>query len=203
MDNNNEVDILAITISTLFGAYGKESQIERMEIYYKALFSFNPNLVQNACRKYLYNCTFLPTIAEILSEIKNLEIELNPKNRIKPWDEVLFEITTAIKNFSTTQRITWSTPEIAQAVRTFGFSNLCCASETSYSYGIEMIRKNYISICTRTQNDIQNKGILGTTGGNILGIPLRSLEESTKSNSYTLISDLIENSIIEKKGDGK
>ena len=199
MDNNNEVDILAITLSTLFGAYGKECQIERMEIYYKALFNFNPNLVQNACRKCLYNCNFLPSISEILSEMKNLEIELNPKNRIKPWDEVLHEITTAVKNFSTTQKVTWSTPEIAQAVRTFGFSNLCYASENSYSYGIEMIRKNYIAICTRTQNDIQNKGILGTTGGNILGIPLRPLEESTKSNSYTLISNLINDSISQKK----
>lgn len=203
MNTNNELDILAISLSTLFGAYGKEEQIERLKIYYRALIDLDPTMVQNACKKCLFNCTFLPTIAEIIKEVKDLETEAHPENKIKSWDEAILEISNAVSNASSTKTIEWSTPEIAQAVRMYGFSNLCYASENSYSYGIEMIRKNYIAICSRTQNDIQNKGILGTTGGNILGIPLRPLEESTKSNSYTLISDLISDSLTEKKGDRK
>lgn len=194
MDNDNidKVDILAIALSTLFGAYGKEKEIERMQIYYRALMELDSNIVHNACRKCLCNCTFLPSIAEIIKEVRSLEFEMHPENKIKSWDEVLYEITKAIENASPTQTIEWSTPEIAQAVRSYGFSNLCYGSDSSHSYGLELIRKNYIAICTRIHNNIQNKGFLGHKGGNILGIPnLSHSSISYDSNNTIIVSDMI------------
>lgn len=200
MSENNEFDILAISLSTLFGAYGKEEQIERLKIYYRALIDLDPNIVQIACQKCLYNCIFLPSIAEIIKEVKNLELEVHPENKIKSWDEAILEISNAVCSASSIKTIEWSTPEIEQAVRMYGFANLCFSTESSYSYGIEAIRKNYIAICTRIQNDTQNKGFLGTAGGNILGIPQHTLEKFKKSNTYTLLPNLINNALSEKKG---
>lgn len=200
MDENNEFDILAISLSTLFGAYGKEEQIERQKIYYRALIDLDPIMVQNACQKCLFNCTFLPTIAEIVKEVKDLETEAHPENKFKSWDEAILEITNAVRNTHPTKTIEWSTPEIAQAVRMYGFSNLCLATESSYSYGLETIRKNYIAICYRNQNSSQNKGILGIANGNILGITNRKPPEiSYEPIKPALIADVIKETFGEKK----
>lgn len=200
MNTNNELDILAISLSTLFGAYGKEEQIERLKIYYRALIDLDPTMVQNACKKCLFNCTFLPTIAEIIKEVKDLETEVHPENKIKSWDEAVLEITNAVSNAYPTKTIEWSTPEIALAVRLYGFSNLCLATESSYSYGLETIRKNYIAICYKIQNSAQNKGILGIKSGNILGIPNRKLlDVNYEPSKPTIIADVIKETFGEKK----
>lgn len=192
MEQPEDIDILALSLSTLFGAYGKEDQINRLEIYYKALYDLDPYLINNACKKCLYNCTFLPSIAEIINAAKNIELELHPENKIKTWDEALLEISNAIRNITPTQTVKWSTPEIAQAVRMFGFENLYYSSESSYSYAIESIRKNYISITNRIENATQNKGILSMSDGNILGIPNRTTTQvCCTSDNTILLSDII------------
>lgn len=200
MKLSDDTDILAITLCTLFGAYGKEDQSERLEIYYRALFEFDANMVHLACQKCLYTSIFLPSIAEIINEIKNIELARHPENRLKSWDEAVAEIIANIKKASPTITITWSTEEISQAVKTYGFSNLCNCSDASFSFALEFIKKNYISICERIKSDTLDRGLLKMEGGNILGIPNHKLHKiNYNSNAPILTSDIIEKINLNRK----
>lgn len=192
MQSNDNEDLLAIALCTLFAAYGKTDQEERLEVYYRALYKFNADLIHLSCQKCLYNSIYLPSIADIIKEAQSLELDMHPENKIKSWEEALSEITNAVHKSNTTQPIQWSTPEIAKAVRLYGFQNLCLSSSTSYSFAIESIHKNYINICHKLKNNLQNRAILGMEDGNLLGIPMnRQLQNHSLNKSYELSLEVL------------
>lgn len=184
-----ENNILASAISTLFGAYGKANDHDRQAIYFKALSGLDPNTVMLACQKTIYNNKFLPSISEIFENVKSIVYYQNPQYRPKDWDEVLIEITQAVKQ-SPFEKFTWSSKDIERAVKSYGLDNLRYGEVSSYSYGLEVIRKNYLIICSRKYNNLQNAGIINGSNDDILGIEQKTLQ-ITSSNGYYLLQDLI------------
>ena len=166
-------------LATLFGAFGKAKETDQITIYTKVLDGkVPPALLEKAVTRAIYECRFLPSVAEILALAESLNAEVNPSVRVAAWDEAWGEIERKMHSTGWGQDPEWSTPEIAEAMKSFGgLATLQLAPEGTLATNRAQIKKIYESVCSRTRDRAHNQFILGQNPAGILGIAKPIIKE--------------------------
>lgn len=158
ISQDNSIEI-AKHIAILFGAYGQGNDIDRQSIYVADLADFSAELIGLATQKLRYESTFLPSISEIVKACKSL-VATNHNKSLPAWDEAQREITRELQNAGIYKKPSFSRPEIAQVVHTYGWLNICMANADNMGTVWAQLRKLYETISQR-KNDVQvNKYVL-------------------------------------------
>lgn len=159
MDKKQNRSEIIKQMAVLFGAYGQAADIDRQKIYVADLSDFPAELIGAACKKLRYEAKFLPTISEIVEAAKNLTAASTGK-RLPSWLEAQREIEAQIRAAGTYKSPTFSCKEIEQAVRAYGWLNICLASDKMMPTIWSQLKKNYEQYCWRKQQDATNSYVL-------------------------------------------
>ncbi len=159
MDKKQNRSEIIKQMAVLFGAYGQAADIDRQKIYVADLSDFPAELIGAACKKLRYEAKFLPTISEIVEAAKSLTATSTGK-RLPSWLEAQREIEAQIRAAGTYKSPTFSCKEIEQAVRAYGWLNICLASDRMMPTIWAQLRKNYEQYCQRKQQDAVNSYVL-------------------------------------------
>lgn len=139
-------------IATLFGAFGQSNDANRQVIYVESLKDMSVELLEKACRKLLLEKKFVPSIAEIVEAGRSLAGELNENLRVKSWPEAWAEIEKAMFATPWGKVPEFSTPEIAEAVFSYGWETLQTSLESDMPTVRAQIRRIYDDVCARGVN---------------------------------------------------
>lgn len=159
MDKKQNRSEIIKQMAVLFGAYGQAADIDRQKIYVADLSDFPAELIGAACKKLRYEAKFLPTISEIVEAAKSLTATSTGK-RLPSWLEAQREIEAQIRAAGTYKSPTFSCKEIEQAVRAYGWLNICLASDRMMPTIWSQLKKNYEQYCWRKQQDATNSYVL-------------------------------------------
>ena len=159
MDKKQNRSEIIKQMAVLFGAYGQAADIDRQKIYVADLSDFPAELIGAACKKLRYEAKFLPTISEIVEAAKSLTATSTGK-RLPLWLEAQREIEAQIRAAGTYKSPTFSCKEIEQAVRAYGWLNICLASDRMMPTIWSQLKKNYEQYCWRKQQDATNSYVL-------------------------------------------
>lgn len=158
---NNEAEMRIRIIATLFGAYGQAVDGQRPSIYVKMLKDIPVNVLERACQKIILENKFLPSIAEVVEASRSLVGTADDDSRIREWDEAWAEIERAMQATPWGQYPTFSRPEIAQAVASFGWHDLQMTLAEDMPTVRAQVRRMYEDVCKRTKERGSNEYILG------------------------------------------
>lgn len=159
MDKKQNRSEIIKQMAVLFGAYGQAADIDRQKIYVADLSDFPAELIGAACKKLRYEAKFLPTISEIVEAAKSLTATSTGKS-LPSWLEAQREIEEQIRAAGTYKSPTFSCKEIEQAVRAYGWLNICLASDRMMPTIWSQLKKNYEQYCWRKQQDAINSYVL-------------------------------------------
>lgn len=149
----------------LFAAYGQARDGERLAVYCEALKEFPVPILKKACKKLMMEQRFLPAIAEIVEAGRSLIGEIQPGVRMKTWSEAYAEIQQTVHDVFVYGKPEWSTPEIAAAVNTFGYKDLCCLPADEVRTASAQLRRFYEDACRRSRERQINTYVLATGNG--------------------------------------
>lgn len=166
LGNNAEACIRII--ATLFGAYGQAVDGQRPSIYVKMLKDIPVNVLERACQKIILENKFLPSIAEVVEASRSLVGTADDDSRIREWDEAWAEIERAMQATPWGQYPTFSRPEIAQAVASFGWHDLQLTLAEDMPTVRAQVRRMYEDVCRRTKERGSNEYILGKSKTGLL-----------------------------------
>ncbi|MGM9519549.1 MAG: hypothetical protein ACI3WS_02630 [Phascolarctobacterium sp.] len=155
-DNARRIKIIA----TLFGAFGQSSDANRQVIYVESLKDIQVELLEKACRKLLLEKKFVPSIAEIVEASRSLAGEVDENLRVKSWPEAWAEIEKAMFATPWGKLPTFSTPEIAEAVFSYGWNTLQASAEADMPIVRAQVRRIYEDVCARGVNMANNAYVI-------------------------------------------
>lgn len=166
------------SLTLLFGAYGRANDAQQISIYSEMLSDIPPMLLQMAIKKSIRECKFLPSIAEILEQCELLNGAVHEDARAKDWDEAWAEIQKAMQATPWGKTPQFSTPEIAQAVNSFGWLSLQTSLAEDMPTVRAQMRRFYEEACSRAKKQAKSDYALGRNPAGILGIPRRLQRQS-------------------------
>ena len=159
----------------MFTCFGQGSDAERIVAYVNLLADVPLEVLKKACKKAVYECKFLPSIAEIVESGRSMVSE-QTGNRVKTWAEAQKEIQRGItmtwyhgclgepvsdEMYGKPCEPKWSTPEIKMAVDSYGLDNINRVSESDMPIVWSQLRKAYEQACNRNHEVSINNYILG------------------------------------------
>ena len=156
MQNNEQIE-RARTIGALFGAFGQGADETRIAIYVRMLKDIPVDVLKVTAEKVMMESKFLPTIAELVEATRSLVAEAEPSTRVKTWAEAWSEIEKAMYRTPWGRIPTFSTPEIAEAVFSFGWNTLHTAEAREMPTIRAQIRRMYEDICARRKEQANNR----------------------------------------------
>lgn len=159
MDKKQNCIEIAQHMAVLFGAYGQSGDIDRQKIYVADLADFPAELVGAACKKLRLESHFLPTISEIVEAARSLTAT-NTGKRTPTWLEAQREIEKQLNIAGNYRKPEFSCKEIEQAVKAYGWLNLCMANHSSISNAWHQIGKLYEQACKCQREEATNRYIL-------------------------------------------
>lgn len=148
-------------ISILFGSFGQGDDAERMAIYTEMLADIPADVLDKVCKKAMYECKYLPSIAELLQSANNLMGEMAGSG-VLSWDEAWKEIEKEMHNTFVYGKPKFSRPEIEKAVNAFGWQELCEVTIKELPIVRAQLRDMYNSVCENSKKSKINAYVLGT-----------------------------------------
>ena len=158
---NNKTQILA----TMFTAYGQASDERRIATYSLVLRDFPDDLLMKACHKLILEKIFLPAPAEIVQACRSLIGSIDDSKRERTWAEAWEEIMDQVHRCGMYDRPKWSTPEIASAVKSYGYTDLCSLQKDELQTASAQCRRFYEEACSRKNETKINKFVLKEISG--------------------------------------
>lgn len=156
MQNKQELEQRVKIIATMFGAFGQGGDGNRIAIYAKMLKDIPVNVLKVTAEKVMMESKFLPTIAELVEATRSLMAEAEPDTRVKTWAEAWNEIERAMYRTPWGRTPVFSTPEISEAVFSFGWTTLHTAEAREMPTIRAQIRRMYEDICARRKEKANN-----------------------------------------------
>ena len=162
-------------MTTLFIAYGKQNETERIALYCKAFNDVPTDILQKIVEKVINDCEFLPSVARMREAGRSLIGSVDETQRVKPWVEVQKEIQKGIARtwyhgclgedvpdelYGKSCDPKWSTPEVKEAVDSYGFENLGKVLESDMPIVWSQLRKAYEQACERKKDNETNTLVL-------------------------------------------
>ena len=148
------------SITMLFTAYGQSGEAERMEMYVQMLSDIPADVLDKVCRKAMFECKFLPSIAELVESANNLIGEAMDEF-ILPWDMAWKEIEREMHDTFVYGTPHFSTPEIEKAVNSFGWQELCEVTTKELPIVRAQLRDMYLSACEQSKKSKINQYVMG------------------------------------------
>lgn len=144
-------------LTVLFGMFGQAGDDNRIDLYLQFTRDLPTEVLDKAVKKVITECKFLPTVAEIIDAARGLVAEAEPSTRVKTWAEAWSEIEKAMYRTPWGRTPTFSTPEIAEAVYSFGWNTLHTAEAREMPTIRAQIRRMYEDICARRKEQANNR----------------------------------------------
>ena len=144
-------------LTVLFGMFGQGGDDNRIDLYLQFTQDLPTEVLDKAVKKVITECKFLPTVAEIIEAARGLVAEAEPDTRVKTWAEAWGEIEKAMYRTPWGRTPTFSTPEIAEAVYSFGWNTLHTAEAREMPTIRAQIRRMYEDICARRKEQANNR----------------------------------------------
>lgn len=150
-------------IAEMFTVFGQSSDAERIALYTKHLEEVPENLLRMACNKAVEQRKFIPSVAEILDDVRSLMGAADPSLHVLPfamaWEEILQQIQDTYFDW---EKPTFSRPEIKQLVDAVGGLRELRMMQTSEVPIIRaQMRKIYDEICMEAREAQINNHVLG------------------------------------------
>jgi len=165
--NNKTTQILA----TMFAAYDKADNDKQLAAYAMMLKDIPVQVLMKACHKLMLESKFLPAISEVIQACRIITGEINPEARERTWAEAWEEIMEQVRICGTYDRPKWSTPEIAQAVKSYGYSDLCRLDRCDLQTASAQCRRFYEDACNRKHDKQINAFVLkNISGSELIGL---------------------------------
>lgn len=143
-------------LTVLFGMFGQAGDDNRIDLYLQFTQDLPTEVLDKAVKKVVTECKFLPTVAEIIEAARGLVAEAEPETRVKTWAEAWGEIERAMYRTPWGRTPTFSTPEIAEAVFSFGWTTLHQALASEMPTIRAQIRRIYEDVCARRKEKANN-----------------------------------------------
>lgn len=148
-------------IASMFACYGQGADGVRIATYVSVLGDLPTDILSKVCKKMILTTKFLPSVAEIVSASRSLMGTMDESSRLKTWDEAWQEIQTQINEAFIYEKPKFSRPEIEQAVKRYGWADLCNTPSKDWNTAHAQLREIYKTICARSQEESINKFVLG------------------------------------------
>jgi len=152
-------------LATMFAAYGQAGDEKRLAAYTMTLRDIPEELLMRSCHKLMLELKFLPSIAEIIEAGRSLVGSVDDKRRERTWAEAWQEIMDQVSSCGMYERPKWSTPEIAQAVKSYGYSDLCRLDRSDLQTASAQCRRFYEDACRHKNETAVNKFVLKEISG--------------------------------------
>ena len=163
-------------IATLFSAYGQAQDGNRIAIYTEMLEDVPPAVLQAVCKKIILQNKFLPAVSEIIEAAHSLIGDNDEQSRVKTWAEAQREIQQGLsrawfkgcmneipqthEDYGKPCAPMWTTPEIAEAVNSYGFENIGQSLVSDMPIVWAQLRKLYEAACQRKKDKEINERVL-------------------------------------------
>ena len=150
----------AKSLTMLFTCFGQGNEAERIAMYVEMLDNIPAEVLDAVCKKTIYECKYLPSVAEILQATKNLVGSVNGTG-VKPFNEAWKEIEKEMKDTFVYGEPNFSTPEITEAVKCFGWNELCSVLTKDLPIVRAQLRDIYNMVCEQKKEETVNNHVLG------------------------------------------
>lgn len=157
-------------LAVMFGAYGKADDEDRILIYALQLQEIPLNILECAIKKCIAEKEYLPSIASLISASRELYDMFSNKEGQLAFDQAWMEIRSKMARYGYNKVPEWSTPELAELVKTIGWRNLTCCQDDNIGTMRAQCRDMYKSICDRKTKREANEYYLGLNSQGLLGI---------------------------------
>ena len=173
-------------ITTLFVAYGKQGETERIALYCRLLNDIPAEVLQKIVEKTANESDFLPSVARLREAGRSLMGSVDETKRVKPWVEVQKEIQQGLSRtwyhgcmgevpfddpkFGQPCEPMWSTPEVKATVDSYGLDNLNKVLEADMPIVWSQLRKAYVQACeTKKDREVNAHVLAGTELKQLVG----------------------------------
>jgi len=158
-------------LATLFAAYDKAGNDKQLAAYSMALKDIPEELLMRACHKVMLEKVFLPAIAEIVQACRSLMGSVDDAKRERTWAEAWKEILGQVRKCGIYDKPVWSTPEIAAAVKAYGYTDLCGLNRDELQTASAQCRRFYEDACGKKNEQSVNDFVLKRiTGAEMIGL---------------------------------
>lgn len=158
-------------MATMFAAYDKANNDKQLAAYSMALKDIPEELLMKACHKLLLENKFLPAIAEIVQACRSLVGCVDDNKRERTWAEAWEEIMNQVRECGIYDKPKWSTPEIAAAVKSYGYTDLCGLQKDELQTASAQCRRFYEDACKKkNETDVNNFVLKRITGAEMIGL---------------------------------
>ena len=124
-----------------------------------------------ACHKVMLEKVFLPAIAEIVQACRSLMGSVDDAKRERTWAEAWKEILGQVRKCGIYDKPVWSTPEIAAAVKAYGYTDLCGLNRDELQTASAQCRRFYEDACGKKNEQSVNDFVLKRiTGAEMIGL---------------------------------
>ncbi len=159
--NAEEKKRRAKIVTTMFAVYDKATDAQRMAAYVTLLSDIPVGLLEAACRRLIMTNKFLPAISEIVEASESLVGTADDSQRVREWDEAWAEIEKAMFATPWNHIPSFSRPEIAIAVRNYGWKTLQQSLAADMPTVRAQVRGMYENACKRAKERSSNEYVLG------------------------------------------
>lgn len=149
--NKSEFAILASAIKTYYPKEGLFPTKESMELWYRMLADIPYDAAENAVNRYVASNKFPPTIADIREYAAMAKLP-----EVADWSEAWEKARKAVRKFGSYQKeeaLEWLDPVTAEAVKRFGYMDLCMMENPEVAKA--QFRDIYNQIAKRKKADAQ------------------------------------------------
>ena len=158
-------------LATMFAAYGQAGDEKRLAAYGMALADVPEELLMRACHKLILTKVFLPSIAEIVEACRSLVGSADDAKRERTWAEAWEEILRQVRRCGMYEKPSWSTPEIAAAVKSYGYTDLCNLNRNELQTASAQCRRFYEEACQyKKDQDVNDYVLKRISGAEMIGL---------------------------------
>lgn len=152
-------------IATLFTTYGQAGDERRIAAYSMALKDLPEDILMKACHKLVLTKAFIPAVAEIVQTCRSLVGAVDDNQRERTWSEAWKEIQKQVRKCGLYDKPVWSTPEIAEAVKAYGYSDLCNLNRDELQTASAQCRRFYEDACRQKHDTEVNDYVMKKISG--------------------------------------
>ena len=147
-------------ITMMLAVYGNSQDKTMIASYVELLGGIPVELLEKACRKVSLESEYQPRPAAIINAAKSL-IGSVGGSRVKPFNEAWKEIEKEMKDTFVYGEPNFSTPEITEAVKCFGWNELCSVLTKDLPIVRAQLRDIYNMVCEQKKEETVNNHVLG------------------------------------------
>ena len=148
----------------MFAAYDKANNDKQLAAYSMALKDIPEELLMKACHKLLLENKFLQACRSLVGSADDTKRE-------RTWAEAWKEIMEQVRTCGLYEKPKWSTPEIAAAVKSYGYTDLCGLQKDELQTASAQCRRFYEDACKKkNETDVNNFVLKRITGAEMIGL---------------------------------